>query len=62
MILSRKEREQLEAVLTDLESIAAGLPDHSTTRVAIYRTAAALRSTIAPAVVTRVGRADGQPT
>lgn len=59
MVLSRKEKNALDAIVTELEASAATAPEHSATRSALYRQAATLRTVIAPAVVSRDGRADG---
>lgn len=59
MLLNTKERDALAGVLAGLEALAESQPQHSTTRMTIYRQAATLRVTLAKAVVTKAGRVDG---
>lgn len=61
MILNESEREQLRAVITDLDKIAASQGQHSSTGAAIARNAADLRRILATATTTKNGRADKHP-
>lgn len=59
MILSAKERKALNAVIAELQTIAASCGQNSSIGTAIYRNAAALKTITSTAPVTKDGRADG---
>lgn len=61
MVMNTDERRELEAMIADYERTAAGLPEASALRSALYRHAATLRAFIAKALVSRPGRVDGHP-
>lgn len=61
MIFSKNEHVAIMAIIIELEKTAQSQPDHSSTRAALYRHAADLKRMISKAVISRNGRADGQP-
>lgn len=61
MVMSKREQTALLQIIDEMEKTAQTQPEHSPTRSAIFRQAAALRSLLRNSVVTRDGRADGQP-